>query len=280
MKTVVRIALAAALLAGLPNLGGWLRPLEELATDLMMRARGSLPPDSRIVVCAVDAGSVHKLGRWPWRRTRVAELIDRLKAEGARVIALDVVFSDPSPKAPDFDLSGDDRALDASLRKAGKVVLGYFFRRESGSVNEESLEGVAFGTVVERRDALPVPRRLGVEANLPLFARAAAGQGFFSHERESGVLRHYALAIRHGDNCFPPLALRATALFLVGGDLSLGPGPGNLAEVKMADRRVEADERGMLWVNYRGPARTFRTVSAGAVLAGRTPPGLLPPPPS
>jgi adenylate cyclase len=275
MKTAVRIALAAALLAALPNLGGWLRPLEELATDLMMRARGTLPPDSRIAVCAVDAGSVHKLGRWPWRRTRVAELIDRLKAEGARVIALDVVFSDPSPKAADFDLSGDDRALDASLQKAGNVVLGYFFRGEPGAVNEESLEGAGFGTVVERRNALPVPRRLGVEANLPLFARAAAGQGFFSHERESGVLRHYALAIRHGNKCYPPLALRATALFLGGGDLSLGPGPGNLVEVKMSDRRVEADERGMLWVNYRGPAHTFRTVSAGDVLAGRTPAGLL-----
>src|SRR5258706_5235299 len=132
MKKIPQIALAAALLAALPNLGGWLRPLEELATDLMMRARGTLAPDSRIVVCAVDAASVHKLGRWPWRRTRVAELIDRLKAEGARVIALDVVFSDPSPKAADFDLSGDDRALDDSLRKAGNVVLGYFFRGEPG----------------------------------------------------------------------------------------------------------------------------------------------------
>src|SRR5258708_17918640 len=102
MKTVVRIALAAALLAGLPNVGGWLRPLEELATDLMMRAGGSLPPDPRIVVCAVDAGSVHTLGPWPWRRTRVAELIDRLKAKGARVIALDIVFSDASPKEAGF----------------------------------------------------------------------------------------------------------------------------------------------------------------------------------
>ncbi|HEX9942682.1 MAG TPA: adenylate/guanylate cyclase domain-containing protein [Thermoanaerobaculia bacterium] len=273
MKTALRIALVAALAAVLPYLGGWLRPIEEVATDLMMRARGRRPPDPRIVVCALDAGSLHEFGRWPWRRTRVAQLVDRLKADGARVIALDMVFSDPAPSDPDYDLSGDDRALAASLAKAGNVVLGYFFRREPGVVNPESLEGAQYDSVIEREGGLPAPRRDGVEANLPLFARAAAAQGSFSHERESGVLRHYTLAIRHGDSYYPPLALRAAERFLGGDGLALAPARGNLVEVTLAGRRVVADERGGLWVNYRGPARTFHTVSAGDVLAGRTPPG-------
>ena len=82
----LRITLLAAVVAVLPNLGGWLRPLEEIATDLMMRARGPRPADPRIVVCALDAKSLREFGRWPWRRNRVAALIDRLKADGARVI--------------------------------------------------------------------------------------------------------------------------------------------------------------------------------------------------
>ena len=272
MKKALAIALVATLAAAVPYFGGWLRPVEEVATDLMMRARGPLPADPRIVVCAVDAASVNdpRLGRWPWRRTQVAALIDRLKAGGAKVIALDMVFSDPSPRDADYDLSGDDRVLAASLERAGNVVLGYFFRRERLDKNPESLLGDEYSQVTNEA-SLPVPQRGGVEANLPLFDDAADYQGFFSHERESGVLRHYSLAIRHGDAIYPPLALRAAERFLGGGGLILKPVAGNVTEVTLADRRVEADEQGRLWVGYRGPARTFPTISAADVLAGAAP---------
>src|SRR6185312_6364641 len=262
--------LAAALVAILPYFGGWLRTPEELATDLMMRARGKLPPDHRVVVCAVDAASLSRFGAWPWRRTRVAELIDRLKADGAKVIAMDVVFSTPSPHDADYDLSADDGVLAASLAKAGNVVPGYYFRRERIALNVETLERAGYNEVETRRP-LHVPVRPGVEANLPLFANAAIDQGFFSHERESGVLRHYTLVTRYGEDYYPPLALRATEVFL-GGGLALASRSG-VAEVKLAGRPVLADERGGLWVNYRGPARTFDTIPAGDVLAGRTPAG-------
>ncbi len=122
------------------------------------------------------------------------------------------------------------------------------------------------------RQALPVPVRPGVEANLPLFAKAAINQGFFSHERESGVLRHYALAIRYGEDYYPPLALRAAEVFLGGQGLALASRSG-VVEVKLADRAVQADEQGRLWVNYRGPARTFPTIPAWEVLTGQTAPG-------
>jgi adenylate cyclase len=271
MKTAIRIALAAALLAILPYFGGWLRPPEELATDLMMRARGRLPPDPRIAVCAVDTASLSRIGPWPWRRTRVAELIDRLKADGAKVIALDVVFSTPSPHDAGYDLSADDGVLAASLGKAGNVVLGYFFRHEHTAVNAGTLERETYNEVILRQP-LSVPVRPGVEANLPLFASVAMNQGFFSHERESGVLRHYALAIRYGEGYYPPLALRAAEVFLGGGGLALASRSG-MAEVRLAGWPVLGDESGQLWVNYRGPARTFDTIPAGDVLAGRTRPG-------
>jgi adenylate cyclase len=267
-RAALGIALAG-LLAAL--LAYFVRPPEELATDLMMRARGKLRPDPRIVVCAVDGDSVHKLGRWPWRRTLVAELIDRLRADGAKVVALDIVFSDPSPHDAGYDLSADDRVLAASIRNAGQVVLGYFFRREPINLNAETLEREVYNQNLISRP-LSVPVRPGVEANLPLFAGAAIDQGFFSHERESGVLRHYALAIRHGDGYYPPLALRAAEVFLGNRGLTLASRSG-VAEVKLGDREILANERGELWVNYLGPARTFPTIPAWKVLARQTPPG-------
>ena len=269
MKIPLGIALAG-LLAAL--LAYFVRTPEELATDLMMQARGKLRPDPRIVVCAVDGDSVHQIGRWPWRRTRVAELIDRLRADGAKVIALDIVFSDPSPHDRDYDLSADDRVLAASIRNAGKVVLGYFFRPEPIAIHAETLEREAYNKVAQGREPLPVQVRPGVEANLPLFAGAAIDQGFFSHERESGVLRHYALAMRYGEGYYPPLALRATEVFLDSPGLTLASRSG-VAEVKLGKREILANERGELWVNYRGWAKTFETIPAWKVLARQTAPG-------
>jgi adenylate cyclase len=267
MKKILSIALVAALIGSFALL---VRTPEELATDLMMRVRGKQRPDPRIVVCAVDGESVHQLGRWPWRRKRVAALIDRLKADGAKVIAMDVVFSDPSPRDADYDLSADDPVLAAAIEKANNVVLGYYFRRERIDRNAETLEREVYNEV--EGESPPVPSRPGVEANLPLFAKAAINQGFFSYERESGVLRHYALAIRYGKGYYPPLALRATELFLGGQGLALASRSG-VVEVKLADRRVLADEQGRLWVSYRGPAKTFPTIPAWKVLAGKAAPG-------
>ncbi|MFN5456035.1 CHASE2 domain-containing protein, partial [Bradyrhizobium sp.] len=41
-----------------------------------------------------------KLGQWPWPRTRIAEIIDRLTRLGAVVIAFDVVFAEPDRLNP------------------------------------------------------------------------------------------------------------------------------------------------------------------------------------
>jgi adenylate cyclase len=270
MRAALLIGLAASLLVLVPLVADWLQPVEMVAVDLMMAARGSQPVDPRIVVCEIDAEGIdtETLGRWPWRRTHVARLIDRLKEGGAKVIALDVVFSEPSLHDPDFDLSGDDRALEESLRRAGNVVLGYFFRRpEQGeSSNKESLLlGAGYAQASEPDGPLPVNELAAVEANLPSFADVAA-QGFFSHDRERGVLRHFDLATRFEDNYYPPLGLRAAELF-AGESLALSAKSG-LAVVRLGSRRIEADEAAKLWVNYRGPGKRHQHVSAAKVLAG------------
>src|SRR5947207_14616871 len=60
--------------------------------DALTRSAAHGSPDPRIVVVDIDERSLSILGQWPWRRDRVAALIDRLRDAGARVIALDLVF--------------------------------------------------------------------------------------------------------------------------------------------------------------------------------------------
>ena len=48
-------------------------------------------------IVAIDEDSLQRLGSWPWPRALHAALIDRLRAAGARAIAYDVLFVEPSP---------------------------------------------------------------------------------------------------------------------------------------------------------------------------------------
>jgi adenylate cyclase len=286
------LGLAASLLALAVQLKGVLEPAEQVATDLLVRARGPKPPDPRVMICDIDAASVHHYGRWPWPRSVMAALIDRLAAGGARVIALDMLFSEPSRADPACNLVAEDAALAGAMERAGSVVLGFFFRSRppgdiapagttAGPPRRLAAGGAAapppevaaalVGARIERaREPLggfAIPQRPAVEPNLVLFARAADSQGFFSHERESGVLRHYQLLVGYGGSFFPALALRAVQRFLRG-EIEVAPGPDRLPVIEVAGRRIEADEAGALWVNYRGPARTFATVPAWRVLKG------------
>lgn len=264
MRVALAIGLAASLLVFVPLVAHWLQPWEEAATDLMMQGRGPQPADPRIVVCEIDAADIDRLGRWPWRRTLIAQLIDRLKQDGAKVIALDIVFSEPTD---------DDPTLEDSLRRAGNVVLGYYFRREGQSTHSESLPGAEYAQVTEPFGPLPVSERAVVEANMPALARAAAAQGFFSHDRERGVLRHFNLATRFEGSYYPPLGLRAAELF-AGESLALTSESGP-AVVMLGARRIETNESGQLWINYRGRGRSYTRVSAADVTAGRHAPSLL-----
>ena len=47
----------------------------------------------KVAVIAIDDQSINNLGRWPWPRDLHAELINRLSAGGAKVIAVDVMAS-------------------------------------------------------------------------------------------------------------------------------------------------------------------------------------------
>ena len=58
------------------------------------------------VIVAIDEPSFSAVGKpWPWPRALHAQLIRALKAAGARVVALDIVFAEPTDKANDGALA-------------------------------------------------------------------------------------------------------------------------------------------------------------------------------
>jgi serine/threonine-protein kinase len=85
--------LAAALVVAV---GNWVYapaelPLELDVYDRMMKSV-EVAPSREVAIVAIDDASLAQLGEWPWPRDVHASLIDKLKAEGARVVAFTVPF--------------------------------------------------------------------------------------------------------------------------------------------------------------------------------------------
>ena len=129
---LVLLALVALAAVGL-GLAAYYAPLlaeVELATvNARFSIRGSESPPKDVVVVGVDDTTFSETGlRWPFPRRVHARVIDRLRADGAKVIAYDVQFTEATPGKQRYcPLIGgpaqpDDCALATATKRAGNVV--------------------------------------------------------------------------------------------------------------------------------------------------------------
>ena len=138
--------------------------LIELKTyDLRFRSRGHVQPSPAVVMALIDEKSLATEGRWPWPRSKIATLVDILSQDGARVIGLDIAFTEPDensqmelinqfaqqveslaiqhPQLADFidtrkKRADNDLALAQAIQhSAAPVVLGYFFHMSEADLN-------------------------------------------------------------------------------------------------------------------------------------------------
>jgi CHASE2 domain-containing sensor protein len=74
--------------------GDLLQGLERKAYDMGVGAASRTPSD-KIAVIAIDKPSLDNIGRWPWSREIMADMVDKLAAAKAKVIATTVFYSEP-----------------------------------------------------------------------------------------------------------------------------------------------------------------------------------------
>lgn len=138
----VAIALLGMLAGSLP---GVLRLEENLGLSTLFTLRGPRPSPPEVLVVSLDKASSDAFGlpnepdEWP--RRLHAELIERLVAAGARVIAFDVFFDDPAEPA-------DDARLGEAIGTAGNVVLTAYLRKTPLAGNPDAGYTVSTETLV------------------------------------------------------------------------------------------------------------------------------------
>ncbi len=91
---IVGAVISAVLLLGFFVGIGPLDTLELKLYDLRAKMRATHKVGDEIVIVAVDDASIQQIGSWPWPRAYMADLVDQLSESEAKVIALDLTYSD------------------------------------------------------------------------------------------------------------------------------------------------------------------------------------------
>ncbi len=98
---------------------GWHGAFRSALTDLRFPWQ-SRQASGDIVVVAIDAPSIEKIGVWPWPRRFHADLLRRLESADVKDVVFDVDFSTPS------DAASDQAFVEALRATGGSVILPAF----------------------------------------------------------------------------------------------------------------------------------------------------------
>ena len=270
-----------------------------LLFDSYQRAAPRAYEDAPVKVVDIDDESIRRLGQWPWPRSEIARLIDRLGRAGASVVAFDVVFSEPDRTSPariaeQLARGGTDAATLTVLRRlpdhdaelaqsiAGTpVVLGYFLVNDHAGPQVATKAGIAIGGTPPGQ---VVPAfRSGIES-LPELNAQAAGSGSVSLPADSdGILRSVPLLAQQGDQLLPSLSLEALRVAQGAGSIivrtsdasgEISGAPGRVVAIKVGQFEIPTTAAGGLWLHYTKPVAT-RTIPAWKILDGTLSPAEL-----
>jgi adenylate cyclase len=226
--------------------------------------------DNSIVIVAVDEKSLSEVGRWPWSRTVMADLVEKIGECRPKAIGIDIMFSEK-------ETSEGDARLAEAISRAGNVVLATAFLLPSDESEEKAPPAVpdylwdsAFMTVKTVPDIdwkQWATKAVKVIPPVEVIARAASLGQVTAKTDMDGVLRSEILSLNYGDDCYPSFALQVAriALGVAAKDMVLYGG----SSIRLTDRIIPTDLYGHNLINYLGAENSFRYISATDLLHGK-----------
>lgn len=309
------------LLCLIAYVGDWplLRSIEAWSYDVRVSLRANPKPSDQIVIVGVDEESLTRIGRWPWPRSVIGELLDILRESGAKVIGVGFVFSEPDqnqglqevrairrelalqgvsePKPGSkpregearsqemlrvaLDLIGEaevrldhDAKLEAVLQRTPQVVLPILMElgKPSGEAEELS-KPVLANALATPEPPLSTDTLLQLETRklvppLPAFLPDGVALGHLTIAADrDGKVRQEQLVLEYRGRLYPSFALRILSTYLTVPTAQIVAKPGT--GVTVGTVRLPTDEALRMPISFNGPAGTFKSVPAHAVLTGQ-----------
>lgn len=250
-------------------------------------------PALPVRILDIDEASLQKIGQWPWPRTKLAEIIDKLKDAGAKAIALDLILAEPDRLSPAVyadhlasspalktvadqlrGLPSNDLRLADSISQA-PVIVG--FAAEARTHVPPAASRAGFALAGDDPNAF-VPAFPGAVSSLPILSEKAAGLGAVNWlpERDQ-IVRRVPLLVSVAGSLYPSLTLEslrvgqgATSIFVKSsggsGVTAFGEKTG-VEALRVGEVVIPADGAGEMWIQF-AEANPNRYLSAHRLLDG------------
>jgi len=273
-----------------------LQLVEYRTYDLRMKLRQK-KPDVPLVVVAIDDASIEKLGRWPWPRSYMADLVNQVSGYGPALVATNVLYTEQDRNSgleevrairtlAEKSASGNgallgaitdaekrldnDGQLTAAITAAKNVILPlYFTIGPQAAAADASLAPFLAKASRDGGDSARLLQGREVSPPIPPFAEAALSLGHINlSPDEDGTLRREPLLIQYHGKMFPSLALQAALRYLNHKPSDIAATAGKITAGGLT---IPVDDKNRLLISYSGRFNTYNYVSFVDVVSGAVP---------
>ncbi|MEM7289367.1 MAG: CHASE2 domain-containing protein, partial [Pseudomonadota bacterium] len=265
--------------------------LRNQSFDLLQRYSPRPSAPAPVVIVDIDENSLEAYGQWPWPRTRVAELIDKLTALGAITIGFDIIFAEndrlsppriaaDNPQLPQVALSAleampqNEEMLVAAIQRS-RVVLGETSARQGQAEREANTEkqpveprSIPYAQLGDDPDPflLKFPRLV---QNVEVLTNAAAGVGLFTVVPDpDGIFRKVPLVVKAEGKKRLALSTEVLRVATGGRAFATRTDAAGVSSVVVGGVDVTTDQNAIIWPWFNESDRG-RYVAAGDILSGK-----------
>ena len=199
---------------------------------------------TNIAVVSIDEKAIEKYGQWPWKRDILADVIIKLREQGAGVIVLPILFSEK-------DRLGGDEAL-TSVLEYGIVI-------SQIGTNQTNKNSVPRG-VAKINDPLPFLFEWGgMLGPIPEF-HIASGVGVSNTVPEvDGVVRRIPLLMKIGEDIYPAMAIEVIRVAVGAPSYQVKSGDAGIIAMRVPGfNKIETDANSRIWLRWN---KSYPTIS-------------------
>jgi len=210
-----------------------------------------------IGIITIDEKAIEEYGQWPWPRHVLADIILKARLDGAQVIVVPILFSEPDRMGYDEDLAD---------------VLPYHIVIAQVGTNQINKNGVPRG-VAKVNDPLPFLFEWGGMLGPIEKFHNAAGVGVSNTVPEvDGVVRRIPLLMKIGEDIYPAMAIEVIRVAIGAPSYQVKSGEAGVQAMRVPGFSIiKTDANARIWLRWN---KEYETISAADMnftkFAGRT----------
>ena len=210
-----------------------------------------------IGIITIDEKAIEKYGQWPWPRAVLADIVLKARLDGAQVIVLPILFSEPDRMGYDEDLAD---------------VLPYHIVIAQIGTNQINKNSVPRG-VAKINDPLPFLFEWGGMLGPIEKFHNAAGVGVSNTVPEvDGVVRRIPLLMKIGEDIYPAMAIEVIRVAVGAPSYQVKSGDAGIVAMRVPGfETIKTDANARIWLRWN---KDYETISAAdmdfTAFGGRT----------